>query len=117
MTDNQSLNDMITAYLKQKGFKNAAEALSRDLNESRATLQQYAADQMLDKHTSILKSVLTFNMNENSPDWYTESYRYLRRWIESSLDIYKVGLRSSSSSEWSRMNYKVFCSQYSCTYI
>ena len=90
MEEEKAVNELIANYLRQRGFTQAHDSFKRELQKDSTSIEQYAAQRILDKQTSMLRSVLSYTMSESSPDWFTESYKYLKRWIESSLDLYRV---------------------------
>lgn len=87
----QEVDRIVLNYLNQKGYKKAETALKREANlltleELEASFNSAERDAnggaLGRKHD---KDDLT------SPDAYDEAYSSLRRWVENSLDLYKVG--------------------------
>jgi hypothetical protein len=82
------LSRKLLDFLHSRGYTKAEEALRQDL--SAHPLEDYAASSALDSQATVIRQILSFNQQENNPEWYADSYRDLRRWVEASLDIYRV---------------------------
>lgn len=87
----KTMDNLVAQYLKQRGFAKTEELLREELGAS--SLEEYAGRAVLDQHTNVLRTLLNNDLTQTSPDWYIESYRYLRRWIDTSLDLYKSELQ------------------------
>ncbi len=81
------LEQRVLEFLRQRGFNKAEDALRAELASH--PIEQYAANQLLDAQHTVLKQILTVSQQMPSPQGYKDSYRDLRTWVESSLDIYK----------------------------
>ncbi|KAJ2159268.1 Transcription initiation factor TFIID subunit 5 [Coemansia sp. RSA 552] len=98
----KQVEKIVLQYLKSKGYRNAEKALRSDatLDGAETTLGDLAtafpAGEMgLD--ASVPDWVLFYSEAEQgNPDAYSQSYRELRRWIDSSLDVYKHELYAVS---------------------
>jgi transcription initiation factor TFIID subunit 5 len=80
----QDVDRIVLNYLNQKGYRKAELALRREANL--LTLQELtslaSAEQDAKKHE---------RDDLSSPDAYEQAYLSLRRWVQNSLDLYKVG--------------------------
>ncbi|KAF8935653.1 Transcription initiation factor TFIID subunit 5 [Dissophora ornata] len=93
----QDVDRIVLNYLNQKGYKQAEVALKREANlmtleeleASFASTEQGAAGAAAKKHD---KDELA------SPDAYEQAYSSLRRWVENSLDLYKIGAQHTYQS-------------------
>jgi transcription initiation factor TFIID subunit 5 len=81
------LEQRILEFLRQRGFSKAEDALKSELSSH--PIEQYAASNQLEAQHTVLGQILAFNQQQTSPQWYKDSYRDLRVWVEASLDIYK----------------------------
>lgn len=91
----QEVDRIVLNYLNQKGYKQAEIALKREANL--LTLEEQAAALAAkDKEAAGAATPAgppqpTHDKNEmGDPDAYDQAYSSLRRWIENSLDLYKV---------------------------
>lgn len=89
----------VIGYLHRRGFKQAEQAFRQ---EARITAR--TAVDLVDE-TSITNYVLFYNEDEaNNPLAYEQSYVQLRKWIDDSIDIYKL--------ELSRILFPIFVHAY-----
>ncbi|KAI9471587.1 Transcription initiation factor TFIID subunit 5 [Coemansia sp. RSA 989] len=98
----KQVEKVVLQYLKSKGYKNAEKALREDatMDGMETTLGDLAsafpANEM-GSDASVPEWVMFYSEAEQgNPDAYSQSYRELRRWIDSSLDIYKHELYAVS---------------------
>lgn len=91
----QEVDRIVLNYLNQKGYRQAEIALKREANL--LTLEEQAAalaakdKEIAGAATSAGPPQPTHDKNEmGDPDAYDQAYSSLRRWIENSLDLYKV---------------------------
>ncbi|KAJ2794652.1 Transcription initiation factor TFIID subunit 5, partial [Coemansia helicoidea] len=93
---------IVLQYLKAKGYRNAEKALREDalLDGAESTLGDLAAAfpaSEMEADASVPSWILLFGEAEQgNPDAHSQSYRELRRWIDSSLDVYKHELYAAS---------------------
>ncbi|KAJ1734673.1 Transcription initiation factor TFIID subunit 5 [Coemansia biformis] len=93
---------IVLQYLKTKGYRNAEKALREDalLDGDESTLGALAAAfpaSEMGADASVPSWILLFSEAEQgNPDAHCQSYRELRRWIDSSLDVYKHELYAAS---------------------
>ncbi|KAJ2708341.1 Transcription initiation factor TFIID subunit 5, partial [Coemansia spiralis] len=93
---------IVLQYLKAKGYRNAEKALREDalLSGGESTLGDLAAAfpaSEMEADASVPSWILLFSEAEQgNPDAHSQSYRELRRWIDSSLDVYKHELYAAS---------------------
>ena len=109
----QEVDRIVLNYLNQKGYKQAEIALKREANL--LTLEEQAAALAAkDKEATGAPTPAgppqpTHDKNEmGDPDAYDQAYSSLRRWIENSLDLYKV------LSVFSTRHSQEFFFYYSC---
>ncbi|KAG0361195.1 Transcription initiation factor TFIID subunit 5 [Gamsiella multidivaricata] len=83
----QEVDRIVLNYLNQKGYKQAETALKREANLM--TLEELEAS-----FASAEKDAAASKKHDKdelaSPDAYELAYSSLRRWVENSLDLYKV---------------------------
>lgn len=83
----QEVDRIVLNYLNQKGYKQAEYVLKREANLM--TMEELEASFPLEQGGPIY--VMPFEKAEmTSPDAYDVAYSSLRRWVENSLDLYKV---------------------------
>ena len=83
----RQLGMAVTAYMSKCGYGSKIDL--DNLPEKAVNIQQFSAALMLDKQTSFLNGIQSFNVEESSIDSYNESYRRLRTWVDASLDVYR----------------------------
>ncbi|KAJ1907313.1 Transcription initiation factor TFIID subunit 5 [Coemansia sp. IMI 209127] len=104
------IEKIVLQYLKSKGYKDAEKALREDamLDISETTLTDLAnafPASEVGSDASVPSWILFYNEAEQgNPDAYNQSYKELRRWIDSSLDVYKHELYAAS--------YPIFAHSY-----
>ncbi|KAJ1964707.1 Transcription initiation factor TFIID subunit 5 [Dipsacomyces acuminosporus] len=93
---------IVLQYLKDKGYHDAEKALREDakLDRMETTLADMASAfpaGEVGSDASVPNWILFYNEAEQgNPDAYSQSYGELRRWIDSSLDVYKHELYAVS---------------------
>ncbi|PIA14010.1 WD40 repeat-like protein [Coemansia reversa NRRL 1564] len=98
----KQVEKIVLQYLKSKGYKDAEQALREDamLEGNDSTLGDLASAfpaSEIGADASVPNWILFYNEAEQgNPDAYRQSYRELRRWIDSSLDAYKHELYAAS---------------------
>ncbi|KAJ1950121.1 Transcription initiation factor TFIID subunit 5 [Linderina macrospora] len=98
----KQVEKIVLQYLQDKGYKEAEKALRSDakLEGSESTLADLAGGfpaNEVGSDASVPSWVLFYNEAEQgNPDAYNQSYGSLRRWIDSSLDVYKHELYAAS---------------------
>ncbi|KAJ2808725.1 Transcription initiation factor TFIID subunit 5 [Coemansia guatemalensis] len=106
----KQIEKIVLQYLKSKGYKDAEKALREDamLEGNDSTLGDLASAfpaSEMGADASVPSWILFYNEAEQgNPDAYRQSYRELRRWIDSSLDAYKHELYAAS--------YPIFVQSY-----
>ncbi|KAJ2610547.1 Transcription initiation factor TFIID subunit 5 [Coemansia sp. RSA 1804] len=96
------IEKIVLQYLKSKGYKDAEKALREDamLDAAETTLSDLAnafPTSEVGSDASVPNWILFYNEAEQgNPDAYNQSYKELRRWIDSSLDVYKSELYAAS---------------------
>lgn len=78
----------VMQLLKKYNLKGTEELLRREANLAESAGDPVPAD-------SDVSSVLAAYKSEGDPEIYEQSYLELRRFVDESLDIYKVRLRAS----------------------
>jgi hypothetical protein len=73
----------VKEYLTGMGYEDVKVSAAEQLSEKAYHLS-------LAIHTNLPDQFRGFNAAENAPEWYTESYVRLQRWIDLSLDMYRV---------------------------
>ncbi|KAJ3108089.1 hypothetical protein HDU97_002324 [Phlyctochytrium planicorne] len=102
MVDNEL--PLLQEYLRSRGF-NATEATLRNEAKTRSLASLREEADSFKEEVSVPEFILTYNESEaNNPSAYDQSYGRLRRWIEDSLDMYKLEMR--------RVLYPVFVHAY-----
>ncbi|KAI8320440.1 WD40 repeat-like protein [Martensiomyces pterosporus] len=98
----KQIEKIVLQYLKDKGYKDAEKALREDakLDGAETTLSDMASAfpaGEVGSDASVPSWILFYNEAEQgNPDAYNQSYGELRRWIDSSLDVYKHELYAVS---------------------
>ncbi|KAJ2591802.1 Transcription initiation factor TFIID subunit 5 [Coemansia sp. RSA 1722] len=98
----KKVEKIVLQYLKSKGYKDAEKALRENasLDGIETTLADLASafpGNEVGADASVPNWILFYNEAEQgNPDAYSQSYRELRRWIDSSLDVYKHELYAAS---------------------
>jgi len=89
--DMSKVDTMVLQYLRSRGYRNAEETLKREAKtKSLKDLQEELAHGT-GKEQSLPDFILFYNETEaNNPDAYEQSYSKLKKWMEDSLDLYKV---------------------------
>ncbi|KAJ1922943.1 Transcription initiation factor TFIID subunit 5, partial [Linderina pennispora] len=101
-TSQKQVEKIVLQYLQDKGYKEAEKALRSDakLEGSESTLADLASRfpaNEVGADASVPSWVMFYNQAEQgNPDAYNQSYGSLRRWIDSSLDVYKHELYAAS---------------------
>lgn len=97
--DGKGLELALLNYLKQRGYAKAEEALRLEMLGEKGqsglkamSVEESAERGLAEAQTSLLRQVFAWSNMEGSPDWYAESFRELRRWVEGSLDVYRAEL-------------------------
>ncbi|KAJ2556796.1 Transcription initiation factor TFIID subunit 5 [Coemansia sp. RSA 1933] len=104
------IEKIVLQYLKAKGYNDAEKALRDNamLDMSETTLNDLAnafPASEVGSDTSVPSWIMFYNEAEQgNPDAYNQSYKELRRWIDSSLDVYKHELYAAS--------YPIFAHSY-----
>ena len=102
----QLTDHIVVNYLSKRGFKGAENLLRQEAKLKNANLPHLEQD-------SITNFVLFYNEDEvNNPKAYDISYSRLVKWVEDSIDIYKVCLPKLMNS-W---DCEGFCIQSLCTH-
>ncbi|KAJ2261955.1 Transcription initiation factor TFIID subunit 5 [Coemansia sp. RSA 376] len=98
----KQVEKVVLQFLKTKGYREAEKALRADakLSGQESTLgdlsQTFPGSEM-GSDASVPNWILFYNeAEEGNPDAYNQSYGALRRWIDSSLDVYKHELYAAS---------------------
>ncbi|KAJ1922302.1 Transcription initiation factor TFIID subunit 5 [Mycoemilia scoparia] len=93
---NKHVEMILAQYLKSKGYASAEQALREDASldqEKEISLEELAKifpNEEIGSDINIPSWVLMYNQAEQgNPDAYAQSYGELRRWIDTSLDMYK----------------------------
>lgn len=84
-----SFESLIVMYLNQRGYKSAEKVLKQELRDHNVSIDEYAAGHALEAQSSLQNLIKLYNLEETSPEYYTEGYKTLKGFIESSLDLYK----------------------------
>ncbi|KAJ2315426.1 Transcription initiation factor TFIID subunit 5 [Coemansia sp. RSA 2611] len=98
----KQVEKVVLQYLKSKGYRNAEKALREDatLDGAEITISDLASAfpaNEIGADANVPEWVLFYSEAEQgNPDAYSQSYRELRRWIDSSLDVYKHELYAAS---------------------
>ncbi|KAJ3206042.1 Transcription initiation factor TFIID subunit 5 [Dinochytrium kinnereticum] len=96
--------ELVAAYLRSRGFK-AAESALRAESKVRSLESLVKDAEGFNEEVSVPDFILFYNESEaKNPSAYDQSYGRLRRWIEDSLDMYKIEMR--------RVLYPVFVHSY-----
>ncbi|KAJ1825030.1 Transcription initiation factor TFIID subunit 5 [Coemansia sp. RSA 2671] len=104
------IEKVVLHYLKRKGYRGAENALRSDAKligqeSTLGDLAQAFPGSEVGSDASVPNWILFYNESEEgNPDAYNQSYGELRRWIDSSLDVYKHELYAAS--------YPVFVHSY-----
>lgn len=80
---------VVLAYLRRKNFRNAESAFRDDAKLESLEEMTFRLKALSDASVS---NYILFHNAEEGPDRYDESYNHLRRWVEQSLDRFKVGV-------------------------
>ncbi|KAJ3032289.1 Transcription initiation factor TFIID subunit 5 [Rhizophlyctis rosea] len=102
MDDPRSIERKVADYLRAHGYHQTAEQLTQEvLTKSAAQLsaesKEFAAgpSSASTPTPSIPDFLLVYNENEaNNPNAYEQSYNRLRKWVDNSIDVYKIELRT-----------------------
>lgn len=102
MADDPRVEQVVLAYLKRRGFTQAEAALRAESKANTATaasapsgavdIHTFAGDISLDQHTHLLKQILTYSIQESTPDVYTVSFETLKKWMSECIDVYRPEL-------------------------
>ncbi|KAJ2787582.1 Transcription initiation factor TFIID subunit 5 [Coemansia interrupta] len=98
----KKVEKVVLQFLKSKGYKDAEKALRENarLDDAETTLGDLAnvfPGNEVGSDASVPNWIMFYNeAEEGNPDAYSQSYRELRRWIDSSLDVYKHELYAAS---------------------
>eukprot|EP00959_Pyramimonas_sp_CCMP1952_P046352 967909-Pyramimonas_sp.AAC.3 len=100
-----SIELAVLKYLRKKGYKSAEEAFRAEsrvyATNEQMTMMNYST---LDTDASLTNQILLFNQEELNPRRYIDTYKKLREWVDTSLDLYK--------NELSGVLYPVFIHCY-----
>ena len=86
----EQFQHVVLKYLREKGYRGAEQAFRQ---ESRVqTLDEMALSRAIGEgHVgSVSNAVYLYGTADSDPARYPESFRRLRDWVDSSLDLYKV---------------------------
>ncbi|KAJ2827742.1 Transcription initiation factor TFIID subunit 5, partial [Coemansia sp. 'formosensis'] len=106
----KQVDKVVLQYLKSKGYRDAEKALRADAKllgqeSSLGDMAQAFPGSEVGSDASVPNWIMFYNeAEEGNPDAYNQSYGELRRWIDSSLDVYKHELYAAS--------YPVFVHSY-----
>ncbi|KAJ2818370.1 Transcription initiation factor TFIID subunit 5, partial [Coemansia erecta] len=98
----KQVEKIVLQYLKSKGYRNAEKALREDaiMDGAETTIGDLASvfpASEMGSDANVPEWVLFYSEAEQgNPDAYSQSYRELRRWTDSSLDVYKHELYAVS---------------------
>lgn len=84
------IDKIVASYLQKKGYKATEAIFMKELSGSTLSLDQLSQE-LASSDKSYGNQVLKYG-EEGDPNAYSVSYRSLRKWIESSLDWYKVSI-------------------------
>jgi transcription initiation factor TFIID subunit 5 len=89
MESAEEIDKIVLFYLNKKGYKNA-EAVFKQ--ESRVSTIEDLEQEITQELDASVSNFILFHQQEelNNPAVYEQSYGKLKRWIEDSLDLYKV---------------------------
>jgi hypothetical protein len=93
-----ALDNFVIQYLRQRGFSRAEQSFKQELGARAKSVEEYAASMDFEANASIAKQIQYFHTSQVNSEWYNESYKFLKRWIDSCLDLYRVGRVSWSFS-------------------
>ncbi|EGC30678.1 hypothetical protein DICPUDRAFT_157560 [Dictyostelium purpureum] len=102
-TKDKSIDLAVLNYLKKRGYSNAEAILKQELNNNGTPLSpnnenlSEVIDDVETNDQELTQYLLMYNSSQKeilNPQNYLESYKKLRNWIHSSLDIYKNELLS-----------------------
>ena len=89
MSDSSDVEKLVFAFLQKKGYKQASSVLMQEAKLARedATLEEVSASL-----EDTVANYILFHENEEalSPQLFEKGYKSVKRWIENSLDLYKV---------------------------
>ncbi|KAJ1567552.1 Transcription initiation factor TFIID subunit 5, partial [Nowakowskiella sp. JEL0078] len=97
MSESAKVDMAVDSYLRSKGYINAAQSLRNEANlqphiESLKDVQASLKTAM--PEISIPDYILFYNANEaNNKSVYEDSFESYRKWIDESVDVYKIELR------------------------
>lgn len=75
--------------MSKAGYTHSEEVLRQQLRAD--GLEELAHSMSMASHTTVVQQVLDgWAQQASRPDWYMEAYRCLHKWIDASLDKYKV---------------------------
>ncbi|KAJ2502767.1 Transcription initiation factor TFIID subunit 5 [Coemansia sp. RSA 1972] len=98
----KQVEKIVLQYLKTKGYRNAEKALREDaiMDGAETTIGDLASvfpASEMGSDANVPEWVLFYSEAEQgNPDAYSQSYRELRRWTDSSLDVYRHELYAAS---------------------
>ncbi|KAJ1857453.1 Transcription initiation factor TFIID subunit 5 [Coemansia sp. RSA 1822] len=98
----KQVEKIVLQYLKTKGYRNAEKALREDaiMDGAETTIGDLASvfpASEMGSDANVPEWVLFYSEAEQgNPDAYSQSYRELRRWTDSSLDVYRHELYAVS---------------------
>jgi transcription initiation factor TFIID subunit 5 len=90
--NNKQIDAIVLNYLKRKGYIKT-EALFKEEAQIQS-LEELASNIQLETDLNISNLLFYYNVRENSPKRYEESYSAFRNWVYNSLDLYKAELMS-----------------------
>ena len=86
----EQIDRIVLSYLKRKGYRTAEDALKREARLQ--TLGELSCELQPGTDASITDYVLYYSQAEQSdPRVYQRSFASLLRWLDTSLDMYRVG--------------------------
>lgn len=100
------IDKIVASYLQKKGYKATEAIFMKELSGSTLSLDQLSQE-LASSDKSYGNQVLKYG-EEGDPNAYSVSYRSLRKWIESSLDWYKVIYLGSIGYDATMMIYSFF---------
>ena len=121
--EESQIEGLVLAYLKRRGYKNAAEALRAEASRAQrpataaaagssgasdaaasaavppppagsVDVHTLSADLSLDQHTHLVRQLLFYSSAECSPDAYSSSFEHLKRWIADCMQVYRNELHA-----------------------
>jgi hypothetical protein len=84
--ENADVDSVVMQYLRRKGYKKAAEALTSE----RGAMNLRAVAQLVAGDAQVVQQIALHDSLQYTTERYNQSYSLFASWVLSSLDMYKV---------------------------